>query len=48
VPIADPRLRRTERSLEADEIPSATKDLNYLPVLVSYEEVSNGHFVAQE
>ena len=48
VPIADPRLRRTERSLEADEIPSATKDLNYQPVLVSYEEVSNGHFVAQE
>ena len=48
VPIADPRLRRTERSLEADEIPSATKDLDYQPVLVSYEEVSNGHFVAQE
>jgi len=48
VPIADPRLRRTERSLEAVEIPSATKGLNYQPVLVSYEEVSNGHFVAQE
>lgn len=48
VPVADPRLRRTERSLEADEIPSATKDLAYEPVLVSYEEISPSHFVAQE
>ena len=48
VPVADPRLRRTERSLEADEIPSATKDLTYEPVLVSYEEISPSHFVAQE
>ncbi len=48
VPVADPRLRRTERSLEADEIPSATKDLSYKPVLVSYEEISPSHFVAQE
>ena len=48
VPVADPRLRRTERSLEADEIPSATKDLTFEPVLVSYEEISPSHFVAQE
>ena len=48
VPVADPRMRRTERSLEADEIPSATKDLNYEPVLVSYEEISPDHFVARE
>ena len=47
VPVADPRLRRTERSLESDEIPSATKGLDYVPQLVTHEEVSPGHFVAQ-
>jgi len=48
VPVADPRLRRTQRSLDSDEIPSATKELSYQPVLVSYEEVSPDHFVAEE
>ena len=46
VPVADPRLRRTERSLEPEEIPSATKGLDYVPQLVTHEEVSPGHYVA--
>jgi ABC-type oligopeptide transport system ATPase subunit len=48
VPVADPRLRRTERMLAADEIPSATREIDYTPTLVNYTEVSSDHFVAQE
>ncbi len=48
VPVADPRLRRTQRSLDSDEIPSATKELSYQPVIVSYEQVAPEHFVAKE
>ena len=46
VPVADPRLRRRERSLEPEEIPSATKSLDYVPQLVTHEEVSPGHYGA--
>ena len=46
VPVADPALRRTERNLDVDEIPSATHPLDYMPQHLSYNEVSPGHFVA--
>ena len=48
VPIADPRLRRTERDQSTLEIPSAVKPLGYEPTLVEFEEVGDGHFVARE
>jgi ABC-type oligopeptide transport system ATPase subunit len=48
VPVADPALRRTERNLDVDEIPSATRPLDYIPQHLIYNEVSAGHFVASE
>ena len=48
VPVADPDLRRTKRTLATDEIPSAVRPLNYTPSLISYEEVAPEHFVAIE
>jgi ABC-type oligopeptide transport system ATPase subunit len=48
VPIADPRLRRTEKAMEASEIPSVIKDINFIPQLVHHEEISPGHYVAIE
>lgn len=48
VPIADPRLRRTERNTSSREIPSAVKPLGFSPEVVSYKEVSPGHMVAIE
>ena len=48
VPVADPRLRRTERALDASEMPSVIKKMNYAPQLVRYEEISPGHHVAIE
>lgn len=48
VPIADPKLRRTERSLNVDEIPSAIRSLDYVPAELSFTEVAPEHFVAQE
>jgi glutathione transport system ATP-binding protein len=48
VPVADPRLRRSERTLATDEIPSATQSMDFVPTLVDYEEVSPGHLVARE
>jgi len=47
VPVADPKQRRKERRLMVDEIPSPVKPLSYTPELVSYDEVSPGHFVAR-
>lgn len=46
VPVADPRLRRTERSLVPDEIPSAVRALDFVPPTIAYNEVGKGHFVA--
>lgn len=46
VPIADPKLRRSERSLAVDEIPSAVRPLDYVPPQITYEEVGPGHMVA--
>ena len=47
VPVADPRLRRTERKLMVDEVPSPVKPLGYNPELVEYDVVSPGHMVAR-
>lgn len=48
VPIADPNLRRTERTTATDEIPSAVRPLNFIPSPINYEQVSPEHFVAVE
>tara|TARA_Y100001960_G_scaffold282525_1_gene316930 strand:- start:1117 stop:2070 length:954 start_codon:yes stop_codon:yes gene_type:complete len=48
VPVADPNLRRTERTLTHDEIPSAIKPLDFTPAKIEYEQVGDGHFVARE
>ena len=48
VPVADPDLRRTERTLTHDEIPSAIKPLDFTPSKIEYEQVGDGHFVARE
>ncbi len=48
VPVADPKLRRTERSLASDEIPNAVRPLDFVPNKVNYEEVSPGHMVARD
>jgi len=48
VPVADPRLRRKDRSLMVDEIPSPVKPMTYRPQLVSYDEIAPGHLVARE
>lgn len=48
VPVADPRLRRTDRSLNVDEIPSAVRPLGYTPPPISYHEIGPGHMVAVE
>ena len=47
VPVADPRLRRKERKLMVDEIPSPVKPMDYSPELVAFDEVSPGHMVAR-
>jgi len=48
VPIADPRLRRTERNRSIAEVPSAARSIGYEPELVAFREVANEHFVAIE
>ena len=48
VPVADPNLRRTERTTATDEIPSALHPLDYVPPPISYEKVGADHFVAVE
>ena len=46
VPIADPRLRRTERTLNTDEIPSPVKPKGFEPPPVQMNEIEPGHFVS--
>jgi peptide/nickel transport system ATP-binding protein len=48
VPVADPELRRTERNIDVDEIPSAVRSLDYSPPILTYSEVGPRHFVAHE
>ena len=45
-PIADPRLRRTDRTLNTDEIPSPVKPPGFEPPPVDMREVEPGHVVA--
>mgnify|MGYP006242439277 CR=1 FL=1 len=46
VPIADPRLRRTERTLNTDEIPSPVKPKGFEPPPVEMKEIEPGHLVS--
>ena len=46
VPIADPLLRRTDRTLNTDEIPSPVKPAGYEPPPVQMKEIEPGHLVA--
>jgi len=46
VPIADPRLRKTDRTLNTEEIPSPVKPAGYEPPAVQMKEVAPGHLVA--
>ena len=48
VPIADPRQRRTDRSVRTDEIPSPVFEPGTAPKPVVLTEVEPGHFVAQD
>ena len=45
VPVADPRLRKTDLNLMTDEIPSPLKPVGYEPEDVAMIEVEPGHFV---
>lgn len=45
VPVADPRQRRLDRALSADEIPSPVKPVGYEPDPTPLEEREPGHFV---
>ena len=46
VPVADPKLRRTMRTLSSDEIPSAVRSLDFIPPTVTYEQIGPDHYVA--
>ena len=48
VPVADPKLRRTQRTLSSDEIPSAVRSLDFIPPPITYEKVAADHYVARE
>lgn len=48
VPIADPNAERADRKLMVDEIPSAVRPLSYKPQTLTYRDLGNGHFVANE
>jgi len=45
VPVADPKLRKTELNLMTDEIPSPLKPIGYEPPESALVEVEEGHFV---
>ena len=47
VPVADPKLRRTERTLSSDEIQSAVRPLDFIPLPIKYEKVGVDHYVAR-
>ena len=47
VPVADPKLRRTDRTLATDEIPSAVRGLDFTPEKIVYEQVAPEHYVAR-
>jgi len=45
VPVADPRGRRLDRALNAEEIPSPVKPVGYEPETRPLEEIAPGHYV---
>lgn len=45
VPVADPKIRPVKRSLSGDEIKSPLRDLQYVPPVRKYIDVSPGHKV---
>ncbi|SDI14850.1 ABC transporter ATP-binding protein [Lutimaribacter saemankumensis] len=45
VPIADPRMRKSERELNFKPIPSPIHKVGYVPPPSEYEEISPGHFI---
>ncbi len=48
VPIADPTKRRKHRVVPTGEVPSPIRSLDYVPDIVSYTTVGDGHLVAAE
>jgi ABC-type oligopeptide transport system ATPase subunit len=48
VPVPDPRLRKKNQDLLADEIPSAMRAPDYIPIELPLIQVSDNHFVRQE
>ena len=46
VPVADPSMRRRERALSSEEIPSPIRNLGDEPEVAPLVEVAPGHFVA--
>ncbi len=48
VPVADPRQRRTDRTVRTDEIPSPVYEPGTAPMPAVLREVEPGHFVAVE
>ena len=46
VPVADPSMRRRQRELSSDEIPSPIRAVGDLPTVLPLKEVGPGHFVA--
>ena len=48
VPIADPQQRRTDRSVQTDEVPSPVFEAGTAPEPVTLRETEPGHFVAHE
>lgn len=47
VPVPDPRKRKTELSLNVDEIPSALRDPGFVPEHLPMRQVSDTHFVRE-
>ena len=45
VPIADPKLRKTELNLMTDEIPSLMKPFGYEPEKIDLITIEEGHYV---
>ncbi|MBF0276591.1 MAG: ABC transporter ATP-binding protein [SAR324 cluster bacterium] len=48
VPVPDPRLRKKDSMLIADEIPSAMRAPNFIPIQLPMQQVSDTHFVREE
>ncbi len=45
VPVADPKLRKTELNLMTDEIPSPLKPIGYEPPAVEMIKIEEGHYI---